>query len=138
MRAADENPGMRLETRPGFFRFWPTSGIAPLSYLYRKRTDCVIPRALLPLPFAQQCSGRSPSALSRTLATGRIAPVAAAPHARHEVQAMFFHTALEAIRTAEFFALKSKLPYAIYTENAGFIVRLLTQPTGAELETFHP
>lgn len=40
--------------------------------------------------------------------------------ARHEPQAMFFHTALEAIRTAEFFALKSKRPYAAYTENAGF------------------
>ncbi|SIQ99952.1 hypothetical protein [Aquipseudomonas alcaligenes] len=51
---------------------------------------------------------------------------------------MFFSNALEAIRTAEFFALKSKLPYAIYSAGAGFVVQVLTQPTGAELETVRP
>jgi len=51
---------------------------------------------------------------------------------------MFFPSALEAIRTAEFFALKSNLPYAIYSARAGYLVLALTQRTGAELETFYP
>ncbi len=51
---------------------------------------------------------------------------------------MLFNTAIDAIRSAEFFAEKSKLVYAIYAADNGFTVRQLTLANGSELEIIKP
>lgn len=51
---------------------------------------------------------------------------------------MFFKDALNAVRSAEQFVTETQLAYAIYADACGFIVALLTQPTGLELEIIKP
>lgn len=51
---------------------------------------------------------------------------------------MIYQNAIDAIRSAEFFAAKSKLPYALYAKGKGFIVAQLAQANGLELEIIKP
>ncbi len=51
---------------------------------------------------------------------------------------MFHVKAIDAVRSASSLAEKSKCAYAIYSHANGFIVVLLTQPNGSELEIIKP
>lgn len=51
---------------------------------------------------------------------------------------MIYHNAIDAIRSAEFFAAKSNLAYALYSAGNGFIVRCLVHANGRELEIIKP
>lgn len=51
---------------------------------------------------------------------------------------MYFHNALDAIRSCVFFAEKSNLTYAIYAAGRGFTVKQLAQANGCELEIIKP
>ena len=51
---------------------------------------------------------------------------------------MFHVNAIGAVRSAASLAEESKCAYAIYSQANGFIVVLLTQPNGSELEIIKP
>ncbi|MCY1440795.1 hypothetical protein D9M71_570820 [compost metagenome] len=51
---------------------------------------------------------------------------------------MIFNNAIDAVRSAVFFAEKSKLTYAIYAFGSGFTIKPLTQANGLELEIIKP
>lgn len=51
---------------------------------------------------------------------------------------MFHVKAIDAVRSASSLAEKSICAYAIYSQANGFIVVLLTQPNGSELEIIKP
>lgn len=51
---------------------------------------------------------------------------------------MYFANALDAIRSGQFFAEHSNLVHAVYAEASGYIVKVMTQPTGLELEIIKP
>lgn len=51
---------------------------------------------------------------------------------------MIYHNAIDAIRSAEFFAAKSNLAYALYSAGSGFIVAQLVRSNGRELEIIKP
>lgn len=55
-----------------------------------------------------------------------------------EVFAMFHLSAIDAVRSASSLAEESKLIYAIYSQENGFIVVPLVQPNGLELEIIKP
>lgn len=51
---------------------------------------------------------------------------------------MIYNNAIDAIRSAELFAEKSKLAYALYAKGEGFIVTCLIHANGRELEIIKP
>ncbi len=51
---------------------------------------------------------------------------------------MFYVDAIDAVRSASSLAENTNLAHAIYSQASGFVVTLLIQPNGSELEIIKP